>query len=220
MQDAGQMGGRQSLGDPQRQRGGADGFLRSVVVDQLSQRLAGDELHFQKVVSALFADRMDGDDVGMVQRGGGATLFGKPLDVGRVTLGQLRRQDFQRAVAVQIDMPRQIDPTHRPGAQQGVALVAVDLLSDQFVDFGRPRSARERPGLRNTRIVWGDDPRLALVAGPRIELLAAFGTNPPFVGRHERKLAVRAKHRREQSGVQPESAVFAHGCVLQSGGMT
>ena len=100
MQDSRQMRGGQSLGDPQRQRGGTHGILRPIVLDQLSQRLTGDKLHFQEVIAAIFADGVNGDDVGMVERCRGSALVGKPFDVRGIAFDELWRQYFQCAIAV------------------------------------------------------------------------------------------------------------------------
>ena len=174
------MRGGQSLGDPQCQRGGTHGILRPIVLDEFSQRLTGDKLHFQEVIAAIFANGVNGDDVGMIQSSRGTALVGEPFDVCGITLDEFWRQDFQCAIAVQVHMPRQVDASHRPRTQQRIALVAANPLADQFIDLRRLR----RPGDRLRLGAGGggiDDLSFAHMTDLPVEGRTTLGTDLPCI---------------------------------------
>ena len=53
-------------------------------VDPVLERLAFEIFHGQKGLALLFADIVDGADVGVVQRGGGSGLAAKPVQHGKL----------------------------------------------------------------------------------------------------------------------------------------
>lgn len=62
-------------------------------------------------------DRVDGDDLGMSERGGGLRLTAKTLERGGA-FGQPRRNQFQRHVPLQLRVMRGVHFAHSARAQQ------------------------------------------------------------------------------------------------------
>src|SRR5262245_57654590 len=106
--------------------GDADGFSdRDSEVEQPIERetsgadsrtewLAVDQLHGQTRHPLDFFDRIDGDDVGVIECGDGKRFaFETPATVGAVDL-----QDLERDVTVQAHIPRTIDPAHPACSEQ------------------------------------------------------------------------------------------------------
>ena len=84
--------------------------------NQLRELLTVHQLHGQKTHTIGFFDRVDGDDVGMVESGEGLGLTletGQPLGVG----GQLGRQHLERHLAVQGRILGPVDLPHTTFAQ-------------------------------------------------------------------------------------------------------
>ena len=211
MQDVSDVSCRESFRDPQRQRGGSHRRLRPIVLDQFPQRAASHELHLQKIEPQCLADRMDRDDVRVVERRRCAPFIGKTLDVCGITLHQTRRQDFQRTLPMQVEMTSQIDAAHRSRTEQCVARIAVDTLADQLINFMGCRGIASR-----SRRVRGSGDRvmeMRIATGTRIQVEAATaaGTDLNPLSWNKRELTTGTERGREQSRVWPGAAVFGHG---------
>jgi hypothetical protein len=99
-------GGR--LGDDAR---GAARFERTVLADEGTQVRAGDVAHRDEGDAVLLARVVDGDDVGVVERGGDLRLAEEALAGGGV-LDELGADDLQRDGALQQQVRRAIDDAH------------------------------------------------------------------------------------------------------------
>src|SRR5271169_2350221 len=106
MDDAGSMRGGQGVGD-------LDGVFQGLArpqpfaPDQLVQRFARHELHGDVLnrlaIHLLGVDVVDGDDVGVVQRGGGLSFLNEALlAVGAGQRGRRQNLDGDRAVQARI----------------------------------------------------------------------------------------------------------------------
>ena len=86
------------------------------LLDHLRQALAFDELHRVVVDAAFDADGVDGDDVRVVERGGGA---GFVLEAGQLLLVEHRgeRQDLQRDAAAERELLGLVDDAHAAAAE-------------------------------------------------------------------------------------------------------
>ena len=76
------------------------------------------------------ADLVDGDDVGVVERGGGPRLLREAAHAARVG-GELLGQELDRDVAVEVVVARAPDLAHPPRAQPGEELVASEPHADR-----------------------------------------------------------------------------------------
>ncbi len=94
------------------------------------------------MVAALL-DGMEGDDVGVVERGDDLGLAGKALPA--LGVGRLRRQDLHGNVAFETRVPGAVDLAHATGAEQ-----CLDAIQTQ-------RGSRLEAG----RIGWHEDGRCA-----------------------------------------------------------
>ena len=136
--DARAMGLGEALGDL---RGQVDGPLRldPAAADHVVQGEALDQLHHDVRLAERLADLVDGDDIGMVQRRGGAGLLRKPrqpIGVG----GVLRRQELDGDVALQIEIARAKDLAHPSGTDAGEEFVVPETRADGG------RHGRDPPG--------------------------------------------------------------------------
>ena len=96
--------------------------------DHLRQALAFDELHRVVVDAAFAADRVDGDDVRVVERGGGA---GFVLEAGELLLVEHRRerQHLQRDAAAERELLRFVDHAHAAAAELAEDAEVAELRS-------------------------------------------------------------------------------------------
>ena len=78
----------------------------------------------------MLADFVDGADVGMVERGGGAGLALEALERARVA-GQVCREEFQRDEAAEFRVLGFVDDTHPATAEPFDDAVVRDGLADQ-----------------------------------------------------------------------------------------
>ena len=122
-------GGQRARGDLQRPLGQQSTPARQ----QLAQRHAVDELHHDvghddasTVVGlqGVLAGVVDGDDVGVVQRGGRLGLTAKARLEGRVA-GEVGAQDLDRDPAPQAQVACLVDLGHAPAADDLADLVAI-----------------------------------------------------------------------------------------------
>jgi hypothetical protein len=112
---------------------------KSACADEPVERLTFDELHRQEVDAIGFLDRVDGDDVGMVELGEGlrlATKTREPLGIVRHFGGQY----FERYVAVELRVGGAIHLAHSTGAQRRLDFIhAPGLYAFGLVSKGRRR---------------------------------------------------------------------------------
>ena len=95
----------------------ADRLWRSAV---LAKRAAFHQFHGERGVRALPHQIVDGNDIGMIQCGGGLGL------ANQAVCGRHAAQEFQRHHPAQFQVARRIDLAHRPAAQQRRDGVAPD----------------------------------------------------------------------------------------------
>ncbi len=147
--------------------------------DQLPKRVAVDQLH-DDVAQARgrLADVVDGDDVGVVQRGGGAGLLAEAAETVRVA-GELLGQELHRDVAVQVVVARSPDLAHASSTQAGEELVSSE-----------PHAGRGRHGARGPRLCRGRQERD--YARPLTAVKGSCATSAPG------RLAVRRTGRRSR----------------------
>src|SRR2546427_6570451 len=92
-------------------QGGPFGFAQGGLTDHRSQRLTLDQLHDDEMSRLRFANLVDGDDVRMIEGGGGTGFPGEALDDGwivRVAIGQ----NLQRDIAVEPQVVGAVDFAH------------------------------------------------------------------------------------------------------------
>ena len=129
MGDPFMVGRRQSIGQgngqieeiPERQSVGRNG---------IGQRFAPDQLHGQKVDLAGLLNRVDGDDVRVVEGGDRLGLALEPLAAGRISR-QGFRQDLKGDLAAQAGVLRLEHFAHAAASQLGKDLVMIQALADQ-----------------------------------------------------------------------------------------
>jgi hypothetical protein len=85
------VGGVEGVGDLNAQVQQGIEFDRTAVDDVL-QRLAGEALHHDEELVLVLSDFVDGADIGMVQRGGGARLAAKTFERLRVLRGRIGKK--------------------------------------------------------------------------------------------------------------------------------
>ena len=110
---------------PRDQRHEASRFSRSVAQsgEGSGQAAALNELHCEVVLTLMFADLVDRDNVGMVEQGGGLGFSAEAPDIGGG--GQLSgKDDLQRDDAVGVDLSGLVNQAHAAPAQFLQHLVA------------------------------------------------------------------------------------------------
>ena len=113
------------------------------------QRLPFDQLHREKWYPVDVFDGMDGDDVGVIEGGGGARLALEalaPFGIGR----KVRRQDLHRDVPAKARVPSAIDVTHPAGADELRDAVRPDRCAWAEPPHARRRADgrfKKRPGV-------------------------------------------------------------------------
>src|SRR5277367_6061615 len=108
--------------------------------DALAKRLPFEQLHGDEALALMFADFVDGANVRMVQRRGGARLTQKTLERLRVG-GNFGREKLQRDVAAQSGVLGAIHHTHAASAK----LLAEAIVRNGLARHGKispPRSVR------------------------------------------------------------------------------
>src|SRR5262245_15819008 len=133
------------------------------------------------------ADLVNGDDVRVVQGGGGLGLLNKASQAVGV-LGEFRWEQLERDPAFEARVKREINFTHPAFAQQGEDLVMADHPSDErlFLRFGLPLS-RHFEGRRFDEIFGAEveaEKRFDLAAQLLIAL-ASFGEKRGALGLRE-----------------------------------
>ena len=90
---------------------------KSVVGNQIRERLPFDQLQGEERQTVDFLDRVDGDDVGMVECGGGACLALEPFAPIGIA-GKLARQDLESHPPLEPGVICEVDLPHATLAQQ------------------------------------------------------------------------------------------------------
>ena len=123
--------------------GVVEGLLRAeadLVAQDVAERPSRDELGHDEGLALGAPDLVDGEDVRVVQGGGGAGLLGEsgePLRAGGEPLGQ----ELHRDVAQEVVVARAVDLPHAPRTQHLEELVAAESHAD---GWGHDASARGR----------------------------------------------------------------------------
>ena len=130
MDDAVLVSELERLGDLGEDRSRAIGRDRLLALEQIRQRLACDVLHGEPEQLPALRDPVNGDDVGVIERGSGARLALEALDQPGPE-GQFRWQHLDGNFAVELEIARQED--HRHAAASDEALddeVALQLVGE------------------------------------------------------------------------------------------
>jgi hypothetical protein len=122
--DAALVGGRERLGHRDAQL--PDALDRQAAsCNVLVEALPLDQLHRQEAGRGVVLDRVQGDDVRVVERRYGARLALEALEPLRVR-GEALRQHLERDVAAEPGVARAVDLAHPARAQRGDDLVAAE----------------------------------------------------------------------------------------------
>jgi hypothetical protein len=111
--------------------------FRRTPADSMLQRHAIEKLHGDERMTGMFADLIDGADVGMIQRGRRARFTAKALQ-GLGVLLQMIGQEFQGHEAAQFDILSFVDHTHAPTAELLDDAIMRDGLADHRSRMLRP----------------------------------------------------------------------------------
>ena len=87
-----------------------------MLTDELDQRLALHQLHRDEVLAIAFPNGVDGDNVGVVQRGRELGLPLEPFNQNR-PFAELFRQDLQRHLPIKAKVKRTVDDAHPAPSQ-------------------------------------------------------------------------------------------------------
>ena len=175
MQNSRRMGCRQPFGDSQCQSRRSHRCLCPIFLDQFPERPPGDEFHLDEVVASFFANGMNGDDIGMIQRGSCLPLVHEPCDVRRITFRQCWRKNFESTFSPEIAMPGEVNTAHRPCPEQCFDIVDPKLFTDQLVDFDRLGGFRSRTICRSVRVLSFMKNRISETVDFRFQQLTATG---------------------------------------------
>jgi hypothetical protein len=118
--------------------------------DQAGERLALHQLHREEVDAVGVLDRVDGDDIGVVQRGnrlGLALEAPEAVGVGR----HLQRQDLEGDTAVQPGVFGGVDLTHSAFAERGDDVVVAEPRA-----WTKPHGGL-RPAIDQSIRLWRND---------------------------------------------------------------
>ncbi len=128
MNDAFGMGGIERVRDLDAEvEDEVDG--QRLAVDAVLERLSFEKFHGQKGPALLFADVIDGADVGVVQSRGSAGLAAEPVE-HRKLAGDLIRQEFERDEAAQAAVLGLVHYAHSPTAK----FFDHSIMGDGFAD--------------------------------------------------------------------------------------
>ncbi len=105
--------------------------------DAVLQRGAVQKLHGDERAAFVLADFVDGADVGMVQRGGGARFAPETFQRLRV-LDHIEGQEFQGDEAAQLGVFRFVDDAHSTAAEFFDDAVMAESLAKQGLGVGHP----------------------------------------------------------------------------------
>ncbi len=125
--DVSAVGGGEAVGDPQAPGDGGDRRRRAVPEDP-AERLALEELGHDIGLIVVDADVMDGEEVGVVEGGGGAGLTLEALPpIGAVR--DLRRQHLDRHLTVELGVPRPPHLAHPTGPDGGENFITAESVT-------------------------------------------------------------------------------------------
>jgi hypothetical protein len=100
------------LNDRQRLRG-----RQRAALQEVTQVLAVDVFHGERVEPIAVAEIVDRDDVRMIEPGQGLGFAGEARREGSIA-GHLRRQDFDSYQTIQLGLPRLVHRSHAALAEQ------------------------------------------------------------------------------------------------------
>ena len=195
------------------------GDRQGTLGDEKVERLALDQLHRQEVDAAGLLDRVDRDDVRVIERGDGAGLALEPLQPLRAR-GHLGRQHFESDVAAEPRVPRAVDLAHPARADRRDDLVGAEAGAGRQCHRAAQRLQREsRPGGR-----WGGEchfaPRELLeprVPAKRVEI----GVDPRATpARGCTESSTKARARRAPSRARPRACRSARAGADSTGRRT
>ena len=125
--DVAAVGGGEAVGDPQAPGDGGDRGRRAVPEDP-AERLALEELGHDVGLIVVDADVVDGEEVGMIEGGGGAGLTLEALaPIGAVR--DLWRQHLDRHLAAELGVARPPHLTHPTGPDGGEDFVPAETIT-------------------------------------------------------------------------------------------
>ena len=101
--------------------------------DAMLEGRALEKLHGDEGLAFVPADFVDGADVGMVQRGGGARFSAKAFERLRI-LRKIVGQEFQRDEAAEFGVLGLVDDAHAAAAEFFEDVVTGDRLADHEVE--------------------------------------------------------------------------------------
>src|SRR5580700_8241727 len=104
--------------------------------DFLLERLAFEELHHDESLALVAADFVDGANVGVVERRGGAGFALESFEGLRV-FGEVFRKEFQRYETPKGSVFGLVDDAHPPATQRFEDAVMRDRAADHSGSFGR-----------------------------------------------------------------------------------
>src|SRR5438876_958687 len=99
--------------------------LHARMVQALAQCLSIDKLRRDEVLTVYLTDLIDGENVRVIQAGGGASLLLKAADASFIA-GKVVRQQLERDLAAKRFIAGQIDLAHSARAQQLDNLIVAD----------------------------------------------------------------------------------------------
>ena len=98
--------------------------------DAFAERLAFQKLHGDESAAFVFADVVDGANVGMVEGGGGASFTLETLE-GLTVVGESVGKEFQSDMAAEAEVFRFVDLTHAAGAEFAKNAIVRDGFAEQ-----------------------------------------------------------------------------------------
>src|SRR6201999_1735478 len=94
----------------------------------LAQGLSVDELGGDELHTGGFTDFVNGEDIGMVEGGGGKRFLLKAAQAVAI-IDRIGRKGLDGDLAAETGVLREVDSPHTAGAQQGDDLVAGDTVA-------------------------------------------------------------------------------------------
>lgn len=108
--------------------------MRHLARNARVQRAARDVLHHHEVDALLFADVVDGDDIGMIERRCGLRFLDEP-QLARCLTEIFRTQHLDRDETVQPRVPRFEHFAHAARAQRFEDLIVAEGAAGHFVVY-------------------------------------------------------------------------------------
>ena len=106
--------------------------LLASALNQFAQRLPLEQLHHEKRLAFMFAEFVDGADVGVIENGGGPRFPFKALE-GAGVMSQFGGKEFNRNPAAQLQIFGLVDDSHTAASEHLQNPVVGDLSADQTI---------------------------------------------------------------------------------------